>query len=119
MDDTIFMRSNLNQCRIVLFRHGETDWNKEERWQGHSDIPLNACGREQAKLLASKLTDIDIECILSSDLMRAQETAKIVSDQIKVPVIAMPSLREVHGGLAEGLTRREIKERFGEEIMHK
>jgi len=62
-----------------MFRHGETDWNKQRKWQGHSDIPLNASGHSQTKKLAEILGDEPIDHIFSSDLSRAVQTAKAVS----------------------------------------
>jgi broad specificity phosphatase PhoE len=110
---------SVNRCQIILFRHGETDWNKEERWQGSRDIPLNETGKEQAKALAIQLADVTIDCILSSDLQRAHDTAKIVAEDRKIPIVTTPSLRELHGGNFEGLTYKEIKEQFGQEIIDK
>ena len=61
---------------LLLVRHGETDWNRDGRWQGGSDTSLNDLGREQARSLAAEL-DGDIDAVYSSDLARARETAEI------------------------------------------
>ena len=100
---------------ILLFRHGETDWNAQERFQGHIDVPLNDNGRAQARALADRLKDTGIEAILSSDLSRAAETAKIVAEGLELahPITHDPGLREAHLGEAQGLTRAEIEARFG------
>ncbi len=101
---------------IFLFRHGETNWNVEERFQGHIDIPLNDKGREQARGLIPILRNHAIEAILSSDLSRALETAQIIADSLKVPVFTEPKLREAFLGNAQGLTREEIESKFGMEL---
>ena len=61
--------------RILLARHGETEWNRLGRWQGHADPPLNDTGRQQAETLAAQLDDDGIAAVYSSDLRRASETA--------------------------------------------
>lgn len=103
--------------KIYIFRHGETDWNRESRFQGHIDVPLNDTGRQQAEELAYKLTDKSIEAILSSDLGRARETAEICAKILgHVPVHIDERLREAHLGEAQGKTYDEIKAHFGEEL---
>jgi broad specificity phosphatase PhoE len=102
--------------RILLVRHGETDWNLTRRLQGHSDRPLNETGREQARSLAAELAEEELEAVYSSDLSRAQETAHIVAEARGLDVTALPELRERHFGSWEGLTDDEIHERFPEEV---
>jgi broad specificity phosphatase PhoE len=99
---------------IYLIRHGETDWNRDRRIQGQSDIPLNARGRSQAAALAERLAGLPLEMIYSSDLGRARETAgRIAAAQGReIPVVATPDLRECDYGLWEGLPREEIARRF-------
>ncbi|MGK5083192.1 histidine phosphatase family protein [Bdellovibrionota bacterium FG-1] len=101
---------------LFIFRHGETDWNAQGRFQGHIDIPLNSRGREQARALVEKLQSKGIEAILSSDLSRAVETAQIVAAELKVPVFIDSALREAYLGAAQGMTYQEILEQFGEDI---
>ncbi|MCM2323824.1 MAG: histidine phosphatase family protein [Oligoflexia bacterium] len=103
--------------RLYLFRHGETDWNREGRFQGHIDVPINATGRAQARALVPRLRPLGLEVVLSSDLLRAQETAGIVAAELGVRVLSDPRLREAHLGEAQGLTREEIGARFGEEVV--
>ena len=64
---------------LLLARHGETEWNRELRIQGSSDIGLNELGRKQAQSLAQDLTDVDLDAIYASDLARARQTAEAVA----------------------------------------
>jgi broad specificity phosphatase PhoE len=97
---------------ILLARHGETDWNREGRWQGWADPPLNDTGRAQARALAAQLRDVPFDAVYASDLRRAFETAEIVAEPHGVPVVADPGLREIDVGSWSGLTRTELEERF-------
>ncbi|MHB8641805.1 MAG: histidine phosphatase family protein [Gaiellaceae bacterium] len=99
---------------FLLVRHGETDWNRERRFQGHADEPLNELGREQARDLAHELARERIDAIYSSDLARARETAEIVAERVGVPVVTDPALREIDVGEWQGLTWPEIEQRFPE-----
>jgi broad specificity phosphatase PhoE len=99
---------------LLLVRHGETDWNRDQRWQGHSDTPLNATGRQQALELAERLDPPDR--IYSSDLARARETAEILSARLGVPVVLDERLRERGFGAWEGLTMDEIEDRFAADL---
>jgi broad specificity phosphatase PhoE len=104
---------------LLMFRHGETDWNRARRWQGSNDIPLNDTGREQALALAAVLQSFRPELILSSDLSRAHETAQLASGDLTVPIVTSAALRECHFGVAEGLTREEITERYGADVVER
>jgi broad specificity phosphatase PhoE len=97
---------------ILLARHGETDWNREGRWQGWADPPLNDTGRAQAGALALELRATPFDAAYSSDLRRASETAAIVAAPHGVPVVLDRDLREIDVGSWSGLTRAEIAERF-------
>ncbi len=97
---------------ILLARHGETDWNREGRWQGWADPPLNDNGRAQARELAEQLRTTPFDAVYASDLARAHETAEIVAAPHGVPVIADPGLREIDVGSWSGLTRPELEARF-------
>lgn len=97
---------------ILLVRHGETDWNRERRFQGHADRPLNAVGRAQAEKLAALLAHESVAAIYSSDLERAHGTALIVSRKLGVPVATDPALREIDVGRLEGLTYPEVVSRW-------
>ena len=83
---------------LLLARHGETDWNRERRWQGHADQPLNEAGRTQARELAETLADRSIDAIYASDLIRAHETARIIAERLGLPVATNELLREVDVG---------------------
>jgi broad specificity phosphatase PhoE len=97
---------------ILLARHGETDWNRERRVQGHTDRPLNDEGRLQARALAAELADDPPDAVYSSDLVRAHETARIVAEPLGLDVIVVPELRERDFGTWEGLTDDEILARY-------
>jgi probable phosphoglycerate mutase len=97
---------------ILLARHGETDWNREGRWQGWADPSLNGTGHDQARELALRLAETPFDAVYSSDLRRALETAEIVAAAHRLQVVADPGLREIDVGQWSGLTHAEITERF-------
>lgn len=98
--------------RLVLWRHGQTVWNLEERFQGQTDIPLDETGMAQAERAARLLATLRPEAIISSDLERAADTAEALSRVVGVPVALDVDLRERHVGAWEGLTRAEIERRY-------
>src|SRR5690242_2691048 len=93
--------------RLLLVRHGETDWNADGRLQGQTDRPLSDFGRSQARRLADELAEEKLEAIYASDLARARETAEIVGERVGLPVSLDPDLREKDWGTWEGLTAVE------------
>jgi probable phosphoglycerate mutase len=101
---------------ILLARHGETDWNRENRFQGHADPPLNETGRAQAAELAAALADEPLAAVYSSPLRRAFETAQIAAAPHGLEPVSVDALREVDVGSWQGLTRAEIEERFPEQF---
>jgi broad specificity phosphatase PhoE len=101
---------------ILLARHGETDWNRENRFQGHADPPLNETGRAQAAELAAALVNEPLAAVYSSPLRRAFETAQIVAAPHGLEPVPVGALREVDVGSWQGLTRAEIEERFPEQF---
>ena len=101
---------------IHLARHGETDWNRELRWQGHADPPLNALGRQQARALAESLTKMRIAAVYSSDLLRASETAEIVAGRLEVPLHVDAARRELAVGSWQGQTLAELGARHAEAV---
>jgi broad specificity phosphatase PhoE len=101
---------------IHLVRHGETDWNRELRWQGHSDRPLNERGRKQAHALADALAGKSFAAVYASDLSRATQTAEILAGRLNLSVIVDPNLREIDVGSWEGFTLQELQERSPEAV---
>ena len=102
--------------RILAIRHGETDWNVATRIQGQLDIPLNELGRRQAARLAQAVAHDGLEVVYSSDLRRAQETAESVVRGAGLAGLTLDTgLRERGFGVFEGLTYREIEERWPEQ----
>jgi broad specificity phosphatase PhoE len=99
---------------LLLVRHGETDWNRDRRFQGHADPPLNDKGREQANALAQELAAEGIELVYTSDLARARETAEIVGARLGANVLLLRELREIDVGEWQGLTWPEIERRYPE-----
>lgn len=97
---------------LILVRHGETDWNRGGRYQGHADPPLNREGRRQAQALADELAGMELDAVYTSDLRRAAETAEIIAHERGIPLHRDAGLREVDVGSWSGLTRAEIEERF-------
>jgi len=107
--------SELNsQIRVVLWRHGQTDWNVENRFQGHSDIPLNKVGEYQVTAAAKVLAGLNPDRIISSDLIRAQSTAAALSKITNLKVEINAGLRETDGGLWEGKLASENRASHGE-----
>ena len=98
--------------RLVLWRHGQTAWNAERRFQGQSDIPLDETGQAQAERAARLLAGLRPDLIVSSDLSRAAGTAAALARLTGLEVILDKDLRERHGGCWEGLTDTEIRTRY-------
>jgi 2,3-bisphosphoglycerate-dependent phosphoglycerate mutase len=113
------MKQEGDQRILFLFRHGETDWNREGRLQGHTDVPLNATGLAQAAVLTERLRPYRLDAIVSSDLSRAWTTAQIVADALQLPLLPDPGLRETNVGAAEGLLWADAKIRFGEGLTER
>lgn len=100
---------------FYIFRHGETDYNKEKRWQGCGiDTELNAIGLKQAEALIETLEPKNLQIIYSSPLKRAMKTAEIVAEALGVEVKIIKDLREANLGETEGLRKDEIAVRFQE-----
>jgi probable phosphoglycerate mutase len=95
---------------IILWRHGQTDWNVANKFQGHTDIPLNAVGEFQVSHAANLLADMKPTSILSSDLDRAQKTAQALASITGQNIAIDARLRETNCGKWEGLTGDQIRE---------
>ena len=93
--------------RVLLWRHGQTDWNIVNRFQGHSDIPLNDVGRYQVKHAEEILAGMNPTAIISSDMSRGRATTQALADLVGLPVTTHENLRETNGGLWEGKTGKE------------
>ncbi|WP_027717521.1 alpha-ribazole phosphatase [Desulfovirgula thermocuniculi] len=103
-------------CRLFLVRHGETVWNAQMRFQGHTDVPLSPRGIEQARALAARLQREKFAAFYASDLKRAVETARILAAPHGLAVETLVELRELHFGAWEGLTGEEIRNRYAREV---
>ena len=93
---------------IIIIRHGETEWNKTGRFQGHSDVPLSAEGRAQAAALGKNLVVDHVDAIYASDLTRAMETAAPLAQRFGLEVISDPLLRELNFGSWEGRNFNDV-----------
>ncbi len=98
--------------RLLLIRHGETDWNATLRYQGQGGVPLNAQGRAQARRVGERLARYGATALYTSDIARASETAAIVGELTGLASEPMPDLREIDVGQWEGLTPEELYRRF-------
>lgn len=104
--------------RIYLVRHGVTEWNRMFRYQGATDVPLSPEGEDQADRVGMRLSQLNVERIISSPLQRSMATARRIADRVGVKHIdSWDDLREVNFGDWEGLTIREIIARFGEDVF--
>ncbi len=102
--------------RLILIRHGQTEWNRSGRWQGQTDVPLNPEGRRQARQLAEQLRQERFDTIYTSDLGRARETAQALAEVTGAPLIEDARLREINLGTWEGLLFDEIRRRDGDRL---
>jgi 2,3-bisphosphoglycerate-dependent phosphoglycerate mutase len=98
---------------LFLVRHGETDWNREHRFQGWANPSLNQAGMEQARDLAEQLAaQTAFAAVYSSPLARALQTAEVAAARLGLTAVPCQGLREIHVGEWEGLTRTEVEERY-------
>ncbi|MFT9486876.1 MAG: histidine phosphatase family protein [Tepidibacillus sp.] len=103
------------KTKIFLIRHGETEWNKEKRFQGQKDIPLNRFGQSQAEKVAQRFykENYKVDAVYSSDLKRAKETAKAIAYHYGKDVQVHIGLRERSYGLLEGNKIEDITAKYG------
>nr|BDT29738.1 histidine phosphatase family protein [Bacteriovorax sp. HI3] len=104
---------------FYIFRHGETDWNKERRCQGHTNTPLNQNGIQQAMELAERMLHVPLDIVVTSDLERALTTGKTVAEKKSVPLVIDARLREMSYGEAEGMLFEDAISSFGPELWQK
>jgi 2,3-bisphosphoglycerate-dependent phosphoglycerate mutase len=95
---------------LVMIRHGETDMNRELRFQGHVNVGLNATGLEQARRLAARLAGESARAVYASDLLRAQQTAHPIATQLALQPLPEAGLREQNFGRVDGMRVDDIKE---------
>jgi broad specificity phosphatase PhoE len=98
--------------RVLLVRHGQTDWNTAKRWQGFEPIGLNAEGLEQARKLAKFLCDRPIGDVYTSDLPRAAQTAQLLAQGLNLEPVADERWRELNLGIFQGLTSAEVETKY-------
>jgi 2,3-bisphosphoglycerate-dependent phosphoglycerate mutase len=103
--------------QVLFIRHGETDWNRIKRIQGHIDIPLSEHGFLQAEQLAARLAHEKIDAVYSSDLQRAMQTARPFADALGLDLNLTEGLRERFYGAFQGLDSDEINEKFPAEYV--
>ncbi|MGV9880942.1 histidine phosphatase family protein [Streptomyces sp. NPDC003006] len=106
---------NNRGCRIILWRHGQTAWNLERRFQGSTDIELTGTGIGQARRAARLLASLKPDAIIASDLKRAAATAGELAAVTGLPVTYEEGLQETYAGEWQGLTHDEIISRFGDQ----
>ena len=99
---------------LLFIRHGETDWNLQQRFQGQIDVPLNATGLAQAARLGQRLAAEPYDALFSSDLVRAQQTAAPLAAAWDLQTTLVPGLREQSFGVLEGLDVPTIKQRHAD-----
>lgn len=104
--------------RLILVRHGKTDWNETGRCQGVSDVPLNHAGMEQAEKVAFSLKDESIDRIYSSNLVRAKTTAEKIAAYHSIDIDIRDDLREMDQGIFEGLDFSYIREKYSDVLEH-
>lgn len=98
--------------RICFVRHGETNWNIEQRLQGQMDLALNATGEAQAVAVGRRFVGSTAAALYSSDLLRARQTAQPISEALHLPIVLLQALRERHFGRCEGMTLKEISHQY-------
>jgi probable phosphoglycerate mutase len=101
--------------RICFVRHGETNWNIEQRLQGQMDLALNATGEAQAVAVGRRFVGSTATALYSSDLLRARQTAQPIAEALHLPIVLLPALRERHFGRCEGMTLEEISHQYDDD----
>lgn len=104
----------MSVARFIVVRHGESEANRKRVFAGQTDSPLTPLGRRQARALADALRDEPIGRVVSSDLARARDTARLIAEPRRLPVDTTPALREWDVGELVGLDRQASEARFGD-----
>ena len=113
LDGLVMTKPSIPKNSFYFLRHGQTTWNAEGRFQGHTDIPLNEVGLSQARDAATILARCPVDLIIASPLIRARKTAEIVAEHLDKPLLMDDDLKERHFGAFEGLVVNEVKAQFG------
>jgi broad specificity phosphatase PhoE len=95
--------------RLLLVRHGETAWNKDEVFRGRFDVELNGRGLEQARLTAGALSALELAAVYSSPLSRAYETARQIAGPHRLSVAIEPALTDIDYGTWQGMSHQQVK----------
>ena len=98
--------------KVILIRHGETDWNTKQIFRGRKDIPLNEVGLAQAKAVGASLKDVQIDVVYSSPLGRALETAKILADSRSLEIELEEGFIDIDFGKWQGVSHEKVKEKY-------
>lgn len=109
---------NNKTTRLTVIRHGETEWNTQNRFQGHLDSKLTALGIKQAEAIADGLRGETFDVIYSSDLERAKHTAKTIAGNLNMKVYTEPDLREINLGVMQGLIKDDFILKYPEVITN-
>jgi alpha-ribazole phosphatase len=104
------------ETHFILIRHGQTEWNRSERFRGHADLPLNDAGHAQARKIAARLANEKITALYSSPLQRTLQTAQPIADSHHLEVQKHAGLLDIDFGALEGLTVEEARQAFPEVI---
>ena len=105
----------MDECTLIVIRHGETAWNREKRMQGTTDTQLSDVGRAQARALGRRLAGRGFAALYASDLARARDTARTIAEHADRDIVTDPRLQERRFGIFEGLTVEEIVARYPDE----
>lgn len=98
--------------QIVLVRHGQTEWNKHERFRGWIDIELDETGLKQAEAAAPRIAQWEVEAIYSSPLKRTMATAQIIANRLGLPVVPLEGIIDMNFGVWQGLSIGEVKQNY-------
>lgn len=103
---------NRGMTELILIRHGETDWNRELRFQGQVDVPLNAIGHEQARRAGLQLAGETVQHLVCSDLLRTRQSAMPSAQQLGLRAVNDAALREQNFGVVDGMRSGDIESQY-------